>query len=233
MKTLRQILYNMVHPKIGAIWQLHRVSDEVSENEEMRRYEIMPKKLTDLIEAALHKEYHFISVDQYFAMMQKERYDKKFIVVTLDDGYADNCEIAYPIFKKYNIPFCIFVTKNYVQQGQKPYRYLTLEQIQKLNNEPLCTFGSHTISHPSLHTLTQEDMLEEIQTCKEWLEQVTQKPMDYFAYPYGSYNSETIDVVRHLNIKMAFAAWGGEIRKGKTVDHYRVPRVLITQSSII
>ena len=233
MKTLRQILYNMVHPKIGAIWQLHRVSDEVSENEEMRRYEITPKKLTDLIEAALHKGYHFISMDQLYDMVQKGKYDNRFIVVTLDDGYADNYEIAYPIFKKYNIPFCIFITKNFVLQGQKPYRYLTLEQIQELNKEPLCTLGNHTISHPSLHTLTQEKMLLEIQTCNEWLEQVVQKPIRYFAYPYGSYNAKTIDLLRQLNIKIAFAAWGGEIRNGKTVDQYRVPRVLITQSTIV
>lgn len=35
------------------------------------------------------------------------------MVFTMDDGYKDNYTNALPIFKKYNVPYTIFVTTNF------------------------------------------------------------------------------------------------------------------------
>lgn len=221
----------MTHPAIGEVWQLHRVTEEVSEDASERTYEITPRRLNALIELYQQMGYRFISVSQLQEMIEKGVYDKKFIVVTLDDGYEDNYVTAYPIFKKYNVPFCIFVTKEYVHKGRKPYECLSEQQVAELDNDPLCTIGIHTSSHLRLNHLKQKEQEREIQDCKQWLEKLLKKPITYFAYPYGAYNTATICAAEKSGIEIAFAAWGGPIRRAQKVDKFQVPRVLITETS--
>lgn len=232
MNNLLRILHDIKHPERGVVWQLHRVTNEDSKEEKMREYEIKPAQLISLIESSLRKGYHFISIDQLYHMIISNHYDKKFIVVTLDDGYADNYEMAFPIFKQYNVPFCIFITKDNVEKGKEPYRFLTEEQICKLDKECLCTIASHTVSHPRLYVLAEDQRKEEIKICKDWLEQLLHHPVNYFAYPYGAYDDTTIEKVKESGISMAFSAWGGAIRKRKPIDIYQVPRLLITPSTV-
>lgn len=227
LRRLKKYCFRFFHPVIGEVWQLHRVTDEVSVDPTQRDYEITPGRLVSLIGEYLQKDYHFISVDQLYAMLQSNQYDRKFVVVTLDDGYADNYEIAYPIFKQYGIPFCIFVTKDFIFKGKDAYRFLSERQIVELCQEPLCTIGCHTVSHPHLNLLVEERQYSEIKQCKDWLEQLVGLPVKYFAYPYGAYSFATEKIVRHMGLTMAFAAWGGEIRKNVKYNLYAVPREIV------
>jgi peptidoglycan/xylan/chitin deacetylase (PgdA/CDA1 family) len=63
---------------------------------------------------------------------------------------------------------------------------LTPEQVCMLSRDPLVTIGAHTVSHPVLRTLTDEDSRREIHTCRDRLEAVTGKPVRHFAYPFGN-----------------------------------------------
>lgn len=229
LNNFKRYLYEMTHPAIGEVWQLHRVTDEISEDVSERTYEITPDRLIALMESYQQKGYKFISVVQLQEMINRGVYNKKFIVVTLDDGYEDNYDVAYPIFKKYNVPFCIFVTKEYVRNGRKPYSFLSERKVEELDNDPLCTIGIHTASHQRLNHLNQEEQEREIQECKQWLEGLLQAPVPYFAYPYGAYNADTIRVAKESGVELAFAAWGGPIRNAQKIDKYQVPRVLITE----
>ena len=227
LRRLKKYCFRFFHPVIGEVWQLHRVTNEVSVDATQRDYEIIPNRLSSLIEEYLRKGYHFTSVDKLYEMLKSNRYDKKFVVITLDDGYADNYEIAYPIFKQYGIPFCVFVTKDFIFKGKDSYRFLSESQIVELSQEPLCTIGCHTVSHPHLNLLAEEQQYSEIKQCKEWLEQMLGGPISYFAYPYGAYSIATEKNVRHMELAMAFAAWGGGIRKNVKYNLYAVPREIV------
>lgn len=230
LNKIRRYCFNLLHPAIGEVWQLHRVTNEVAINVAGRDYEITPQRLISLIEGYQSKGYHFISIDQLFAMHQSNQWDNNFVCVTLDDGYADNYEIAYPIFKQYNIPFCIFVTKNFILNGYSTYRLMSVHQIIEIGNDPLCTIGCHTVSHPRLNLLSKEEQKMEIVLCKDWLEELIHQPVCYFAYPYGALNEDTLNVVAQCGIKMAFMAWGSEIRRNQELEAFQIPRKLIKDS---
>lgn len=233
-KKLKKYWNNLTHPVIGEVWQLHRVTNVHSLQERMRQYEITPMRLESLIIAYQRKGYEFISIAEVPQRISLYS-NSKFVSVTLDDGYADNYEVAYPIFKKYKIPFCIYLcekmVKGEIQEDKiEHYRFLSKEQIERLNNEPLCTLGGHTASHVHLSQLSKTQQREEIESCKLWLESITHKPMKDFAYPYGDYNADTISVVKDLRIMRAVAAWGGAIRLRKKYNYLTIPRLLVTES---
>jgi peptidoglycan/xylan/chitin deacetylase (PgdA/CDA1 family) len=71
--------------------------------------EITPQKLESIIQFYLNAGFRFISIDELSNFNNFKSKDK-FVVLTFDDGYVDNLTYAYPIFKRYNIPFTIYVT---------------------------------------------------------------------------------------------------------------------------
>jgi len=231
-RYIKKHIFNILHPTIGEVWELHRVTDEEPADINQREYEITPQRLENLIAEYKQNNFEFISVETLPDRLKNKNSKHKFIVVTLDDGYQDNLTHALPIFEKYNVPFCIFITKNYIQQGYPPYKMLQEQQIQQLAKHPLCTIGSHTLSHSQLSKLTEQQQTEEITECKKWLEELTQKKTDIFAFPSGYYNKTTLQVLQQNGIRLSFAAWGGPLRKRIKYNQLTIPRIIITEKGM-
>jgi peptidoglycan/xylan/chitin deacetylase (PgdA/CDA1 family) len=96
---------------IGQILMFHRV---VPKRNGLRIHnhkslEITPEHLEEVIQFFKKREYSFFSLDDLVEYKKRGRTKKKFVIFTFDDGYIDNYTFAYPIFKKHNIPFTIYV----------------------------------------------------------------------------------------------------------------------------
>lgn len=234
LRKFRRYWFNLWHPVIGEVWQLHRVTEEHSVQPRVRDYEITPARLESLIVEYQHKGYEFVSIAEVAERM-KGKSNGKFVAVTLDDGYANNYEIAYPIFKKYNIPFCIYVCEGMITGERKEdaiehYRMLSISQLKVLDKEPLCTLGCHTRSHIRLTQLSKDEQRDELWHCKSWLEGVLGHTIEDYAYPYGDYNADTLVILSELGISRAVASWGGGVRKNTPSRIYDIPRILITET---
>lgn len=235
-KKIKRYCFQFTHPVIGEVWQLHRVRPNLSDNDELRTYEITPKRLETLIQTYMQNGYEFVSMDTVYSyVMSESKCKNKFVAVTLDDGYEDNYSVAYPIFKKYKIPFCIYVAQAYIL-GKKSasdkfdFKMLSIEQLIELSNETLCTLGGHTFSHIRLNRLSNEEQYKEIIECKLWLENVIDKTVEHYAFPYGEYTQDTIDIMKQIGVKCSVAAWGGGVRI--THRQFDVPRKLVTMNKI-
>ena len=69
---------------------------------------ISPEFLEKFIIDCKSKGYDFISLDELFLILKNKQKVSKKIIFTIDDGYKDNYTHAYPIFKKYKVPFTIY-----------------------------------------------------------------------------------------------------------------------------
>lgn len=126
---------------IATVFMLHRVyPSEINKllpNENMK---VSPEFLEKFIIEAKLKGYSFISLSRLYGSLLNNENLSKAIVITLDDGYADNYTHAYPIFKKHDIPFIIYVTTSFPDNTAILWWYI-LEDIIiqnesiKLNNE--------------------------------------------------------------------------------------------------
>lgn len=214
---------------------LHRVTNEESVLESQRRYEITPAKLQQLIQSYMDSGYEFISMAEVEKRMSGDS-KGKFIAVTLDDGYEDNYSVAYPIFKKYNVPFCVYVAEGPVMGNTCPehirgYKMLSEKQIVELSKTPLCTIGSHTESHVALEKLSKNGQYAEIKHCKEWLEGIIGHSVVDFAYPYGKTNKATLGIVKDLGITRAVLAGGGDVLNRTSRIKLAIPRIVITNET--
>jgi len=99
---------------IATIFMLHRVAPfeegRLTPNENMK---VSPEFLENFIITLNKSGYTFISLDELYYILYKQKTVKKCIVFTLDDGYKDNYEIAYPLFKSYNVPFTVYITTSF------------------------------------------------------------------------------------------------------------------------
>ena len=73
--------------------------------------------------------------------------------------------------------------------------------------------GAHTLSHPILATLAEDDALKEIEGSKIFLEQLLGERVGLFAYPNGKpgedYTSQSVKLVRSLDFDAAVSTqWG-------------------------
>ena len=128
---VKRILKKINNPVIGELIMLHRVSNETSVIERNQRLFISPETLENTIIEYKKSGYQFVSLDELLRIKAERRLLlKKYIVLTLDDGYKDNLTVAYPIFKKHNIPFIIYVSTDFITHKAFLWWFI-LEEIIK------------------------------------------------------------------------------------------------------
>lgn len=125
----------------------------------------------------------------------------KSVVITIDDGYRDNYEYAFPILKKYNIVANIMVATGLMEAAD----YLTWSQIEEMGKSGLVFYTDHTWSHANLSSQTLDKIKFEIETAKQQLEQHTGQKIDIFTYPYGSYTATVEKVLQDDGFLGAFS----------------------------
>ena len=78
------------------------------------RLEITPEFLGEIITFVKSVGYECLSIGEAVERLKSTKANNRFAVFTLDDGYKDNQLHAYPVFKKFNCPFTIYVSPRIV-----------------------------------------------------------------------------------------------------------------------
>ena len=132
---------------------------------------------------------------------------EKPVIITFDDGYADNYEYAYPILKKYGFKATIFLIYDFTNTYPN---YLTWDQINEMKESGLIHFESHTMTHANLAELTSVDELRhEIADSHDLLSQKLGYDMHYIAYPGGRVNAEIEEITRAAGYRGGFTVHYG------------------------
>ncbi len=119
------------------------------------------------------------------------------IIVTFDDGYLSNYEVAYPILKELEIPATIFIVTDTVGEkggaGKVNYSHFTWDHAREMQKSGLIDIQSHTNDHVKLGTLNRDAVNFELRKSKYLIEKNLGTTCDMIAYPYGSYNDAVIE----------------------------------------
>jgi len=99
---------------VGCILTLHHVRPRRPDAFQPNRLlEITPQFLESLLKRLARARIDVISLDEMHQRFIDENYKRRFVVITFDDGYKDVKEYAYPLLKKYNLPFTMYIPTSF------------------------------------------------------------------------------------------------------------------------
>ena len=152
--------------------------------------------------------YTTITIDEMMdALENGTPLPEKPVIITFDDGYADNYEYAYPILKKHGFKATIFLIYDFTDTYPN---YLTWDQINEMKESGLIHFESHTMTHANLAELTSTDELRhEIADSHDLLSEKLGYDMHYLAYPGGRVNEEIEEITRAAGYRGGFTVHYG------------------------
>ncbi len=142
------------------------------------------------------------------------------VVITFDDGYADNHDIAATILEHFGLLATFFVSARLVDtdlqfthDAKSPHRFsnLTWRQVTSLGARGF-EIGSHGWSHKNLARCPLEEARREILRSRDALKQRFGVPPRSFAYPYGGRGDITLEVLREIRaagFQVVASAYGG------------------------
>lgn len=116
------------------------------------------------------------------------------VLVTFDDGYANNYTEAYPVLRELGMKgniFLVFETIGIHNAWHDPATeawidMLTWDQVKEMQDSGAVEMGSHTMRHRHLPSISLEDARWEIFESKQRLEGKLGREIVGFAYPYGA-----------------------------------------------
>ena len=193
-------------------------------------YEDMFKKHLQYLK---DKNYTVITFKDLDKIGWRNRFEKgkKYIILTFDDGYKDNYDLAFPILKEFNFKATIFLMGSLTYNewdvkagGERKFSLMSVEMIKEMQDYGI-EFGAHTFNHPKINTLSNEEIEHQIVDVKKPLEEKIGKEIITFAYPYGILNDYAKEMAKKAGYTFALATDSGSVCLSD--DLYQIRRIAI------
>jgi peptidoglycan/xylan/chitin deacetylase (PgdA/CDA1 family) len=116
--------------------------------------------------------------------------------------------------------------------AEKMPRPLAVAELARLAEGDLIEVGAHSVTHPVLAQLPPERQREEVADSKRQLEEIVGRPVNSFAYPFGTsadFDETTVRLVREAGFARACANVAA--RLNRRTDPFRIPRVVVRNCS--
>ena len=131
---------------IGAIFMLHRVTPDTGEGFAPNRIlSLTPEFLEAVVDQVREWGYDIISLDEVPARISEHEGAPPFVCFTFDDGYRDNRDLAYPIFKSRNLPMAVYVPEDFAD-GKGDLWWLVLESAIRKAASVRCDIDGRTFA---------------------------------------------------------------------------------------
>ncbi|MEK8126808.1 polysaccharide deacetylase family protein [Paenibacillus filicis] len=185
---------------------------------------ITPEIFNSQLEYLQHQGYHFIDMPAFQRYMRGEQVPVNAVLVTFDDSYKSIAEQALPVLQKRKVPAVNFViTQDLDGPFSSKLPSLTEEDVARMSASGIdieCHSNrlhrKHDGKAPFLTTQLSEEGKNETESqhrerverdtdqCVRRLNRVTGKPVNAYAYPFGSYDQLAIDSIRKSGIDYGF-----------------------------
>jgi peptidoglycan/xylan/chitin deacetylase (PgdA/CDA1 family) len=95
---------------VGAILTLHHVRPPRPDRFQPNRLlEVTPQFLENVVQLLRRSPLDLVSLDEMHRRLTAGDVQRRFVCITVDDGYRDTLQWAYPILKRHEVPFCVYI----------------------------------------------------------------------------------------------------------------------------
>jgi len=176
------------------------------------------------------KYFRVISLGELLDRLADGRDVSRCLVITFDDGYRDNHDLAAAELSLRRLPACFFVTTELVgsraapawaMSGEVKPLWMRWDEVRALAARGF-EIGSHTMTHVDLSRAPGDAATREILGSKSRLERELGAPVRHFSYPFGQRDQITAAnraVVRMAGFGCCLSAYGGLVSPGADPFH--------------
>lgn len=164
-------------------------------------YIIPPETFKAHMKMLADSGYHTILPDQLYNYLTKGApLPTKPVMLTFDDTDGDQFHEARPELIKYGFKGVFFITTIDIAKNR---HYMDRKQIKQLSDEGN-VIACHTQDHTNFKHYAGNDWVVQLDKPKKKLEAITGKPVDYFAFPFGTWNAKGLPELHNRGFKAAF-----------------------------
>lgn len=218
-----------------SVYMFHSVVDK--EEDLYSKFAITKKSFDIFLKSIIQNGMKSMDEKILFEAIDNPSDYKNHFIVTFDDIYDSVYTNAYPILKRYNIPFVIFVTPNLIGKvdTHSGKTFITNDHLNELLQDPLCILGSHSLEHVPYRKYSKTESLYNLMESKNILENRYNRNVNLFAFPYGrrvEVSNLAIKCLQQTNYKCAFSAINGSIAQKWISGKYFLPRILVDEAYV-
>lgn len=178
------------------------------------------------MELLKNEAYSVLPLGQVVGMLKAgESLPERCAVITIDDAYSSFLSDGWPILKRYGYPATLFVGTETVGATD----FLSWQELRELQQDGV-EIGNHSARHSFLlDRLPGEDDLAwtarvaaDLALSQDMFEQKLGAAPRLFAYPYGEFSPDLIDLVKAAGFDAAFGQQSGVIDDRQ--DLFSLPR---------
>src|SRR5437763_1802927 len=202
--------------------------------------EITPQAFEQQMQELKNRGITVISMQDFLAWKRGEKnIPPRGAVISFDDGWKSQYEVAWPIMKKFGYPFTMFIYTEGVRGGSLGGgEAITWEQLADMRDNGV-DIEAHTATHQDLregHNIMlaapggkrtrtkltgpqyEQWVQNEVVGSKQLLEQRLGIKVNCFAVPFGNYNEHVKELARNAGFEAMFTVYGQPITFTSPLD---------------
>ena len=153
--------------------------------------------------------------------INKKKIPKKTILITVDDAFRSFYDFAFPLLKKYNFPFSVFVSTASVSEDEKS-DFMSWEMLKEIQKHKGMVFN-HTVDHLSLVGLSDTTIINQVTKASNEIKlKLGVDNPRVFSYPYGESSERIEKILEKLGILAAFSQHSAPLNHDDSI--FRLPR---------
>lgn len=156
--------------------------------------------------------------------------------ITFDDAYLSVYEHAYPVMKERGVTAAVFVVADEIgginewdrKRGDTLEPMMTAQQLTQMALDGF-EIGAHTLTHPHLTDLADDELEREVVESKTRLEHLLGVEVTSFSYPYGDCDDRVIRACRRAGYERAVTT---ELATVAGHSNLQIPRVNVRWNAV-
>jgi peptidoglycan/xylan/chitin deacetylase (PgdA/CDA1 family) len=187
---------------------------EVDDDIDPNRLVVSPKNLAGQIRWLKRRGREFVTAS---ALAADPAPSRPTAALTFDDGWRDGVTTVLPMLLELGIPATFYVCPGLWGTQHKDVtgdagRLMTADEAAALHEAGM-ELGSHSMTHPDLRRLSDDELHREVETSRSEIAALTGTPCRTFAYPFGLFAEREVRAVGRAGYELAFAWLPGPWRR--------------------